>query len=119
MFEQPYGVAPTTIPNVFGITLKCVPWRCNFLNPHISYPWWMNMYIYSKLNAMLQFQSMTYQKVWKPFAIYLYSFVVDIFVSILIPFFIYENDLDHIIYDDTTNYIIQINNMLDYSPKII
>jgi len=25
MFEQPYGVAPTTIPNVFGTTLKCVP----------------------------------------------------------------------------------------------
>jgi hypothetical protein len=24
MFEQPYGVAPATIPNVFGITLKCV-----------------------------------------------------------------------------------------------
>jgi hypothetical protein len=25
MFEQPYGVAPTTTPNVFGPTLKCVP----------------------------------------------------------------------------------------------
>jgi hypothetical protein len=25
MFEQPYGVASTTIPNVFGIELKCVP----------------------------------------------------------------------------------------------
>jgi len=25
MFEQPYGVAPTTIPYVFGRTLKCVP----------------------------------------------------------------------------------------------
>jgi hypothetical protein len=25
MFEQPYNVAPTTIPNVFGTTLKCVP----------------------------------------------------------------------------------------------
>jgi hypothetical protein len=25
MFEQPYGVAPTTIPNVFGTTLKCAP----------------------------------------------------------------------------------------------
>jgi hypothetical protein len=25
MFEQPYGVAPTTILNVFRITLKCVP----------------------------------------------------------------------------------------------
>jgi hypothetical protein len=24
-FEQPYDVAPTTIPNVFGITLKYVP----------------------------------------------------------------------------------------------
>jgi hypothetical protein len=24
MFEQP-GVAPTTLPNVFGTTLKCVP----------------------------------------------------------------------------------------------
>jgi hypothetical protein len=32
---------------------------------------------------------------------------------------IYENDLDHIIYDDTTNCTIQINHMLDYSPKII
>jgi hypothetical protein len=25
MFEQPYGVALTTIPNVFKTTLKCVP----------------------------------------------------------------------------------------------
>jgi hypothetical protein len=25
MFEQPYGVAPAIIPNVFGIALKCVP----------------------------------------------------------------------------------------------
>jgi hypothetical protein len=25
MLEQPYGVTPTTIPNVFGTTLKCVP----------------------------------------------------------------------------------------------
>jgi hypothetical protein len=25
MFEQPYGVAPTTIPNVFGTTQKGVP----------------------------------------------------------------------------------------------
>jgi len=25
MFEQPYGVAPTTIPNVFGTSLKYVP----------------------------------------------------------------------------------------------
>jgi hypothetical protein len=25
MFEQPYGVAPTTIPNIFETTLKCVP----------------------------------------------------------------------------------------------
>jgi hypothetical protein len=25
MFEQPYGVAPTTIPNVFGTTSKRVP----------------------------------------------------------------------------------------------
>jgi hypothetical protein len=25
MFEQPYGVTPATIPNVFGIALKCVP----------------------------------------------------------------------------------------------
>jgi hypothetical protein len=24
MFEQPYGVALTIIPNVFGTTLKCV-----------------------------------------------------------------------------------------------
>jgi hypothetical protein len=79
----------------------------------------MKMYIYSNLNVMLQSQSMTCQKVWKPFVIYLYSFVVDIFVSILISFLIYENDLDHIIYDETTNCIVQINNMLDYSPKII
>jgi hypothetical protein len=33
MFEQPHGVAPTTIPNVFRTTLKCVPSRCNFVNP--------------------------------------------------------------------------------------
>jgi hypothetical protein len=25
MFEQPYDVAPTTIPKVFGTILKCVP----------------------------------------------------------------------------------------------
>jgi len=25
MFEQPYGVAPTIIPNVFGTSLKYVP----------------------------------------------------------------------------------------------
>jgi len=25
MLEQPYVVAPATIPNVFGTTLKCVP----------------------------------------------------------------------------------------------
>jgi hypothetical protein len=25
IFEQPYNVAPTTIPNVFKTTLKCVP----------------------------------------------------------------------------------------------
>jgi len=25
MFEQPYGVAPTTIPDVFGTTQKGVP----------------------------------------------------------------------------------------------
>jgi hypothetical protein len=25
LFEQPYGVAPTTIPNVFGTIVKCVP----------------------------------------------------------------------------------------------
>jgi hypothetical protein len=65
---------------------------------------------------MLQFQFMTYQKVWKPFVVYLYSFVVNVFVSSLISFFIYENDLGHIIYDDTINYTVQINNMLDYSP---
>jgi hypothetical protein len=86
---------------------------------NISYSWWMKMHIYSNLNAMLQFQSMTYQKVWKPFVVYLYSFLVDVFVSILISLLIYENDLDHIIYDDTTNYTIQINHKLDYSPKII
>jgi len=34
-------------------------------------------------------------------------------------FLIYENDLDHIIYDDTTNCTIQINNMLDDNPKTI
>jgi hypothetical protein len=33
MFEQPYGVTPITIPNVFGTTLKCVHCRCNFVNP--------------------------------------------------------------------------------------
>ncbi len=66
-----------------------------------------------------QFQSMTYQKVFIPFVIYLYNFFVDVFVSLLISLLIYENDLDHIIYDDTTNYTIQINNMLNYSPKII
>jgi hypothetical protein len=77
------------------------------------------MYIYSNLNAMFQFQSMTYQKVSKPFIVYFYSFVVDIFVSLLISIFIYENDLDHIIYHDTTNCKIQINNMLNYSLKII
>jgi len=79
----------------------------------------MKMYIYSNFNAMLQFQSMTYQKVFKPFVIYLYSFLVDVFVSLLISLLIYENDLNHIIYDDTTNYTIQINHMLNYSPKII
>jgi len=36
MFEQPYDVAPTTIPNVFGTTLNCAPWRCNFVNPQNS-----------------------------------------------------------------------------------
>jgi hypothetical protein len=25
IFEQPYNVAPTTIPNVFRIAQKCVP----------------------------------------------------------------------------------------------
>jgi hypothetical protein len=25
LFEQPYGVAPATIPNVFGTALKCAP----------------------------------------------------------------------------------------------
>jgi hypothetical protein len=25
MFEQPYSVAATTIPNLYGTTLKCVP----------------------------------------------------------------------------------------------
>jgi hypothetical protein len=75
--------------------------------------------MYSNLNAMFQLQSMTYQKVWKPFVIYLYSFVVDVFISLLISFLIYENDLDHIRYDHTTNCTIQINNMLDYSPKTI
>jgi len=75
----------------------------------------MKMYIYSNLNAMLQFQSMTYQQVWKPFVIYLYN----VFVFLLISCLIYENDLDHIIYDDTTNCTVQINNMLDYNPKII
>jgi hypothetical protein len=25
IFEQPYNVTPTTIPNAFGTTLKCVP----------------------------------------------------------------------------------------------
>jgi len=79
----------------------------------------MKMYIYSNLNAMLQFQSMTYQMVWKHVVIYLYNFVINVFIYILISFFIYKNDLDHIIYDDTTNYIVQINNMLDYSPKTI
>jgi hypothetical protein len=74
----------------------------------ISYPWWMKMYIYSNLNTMFQLQSMTYQKLWKPF-------VVDVFISV----FIYENYLDHIIYDDNTNYTIQINNMLHYNPKTI
>jgi hypothetical protein len=58
-------------------------------------------------------------KVWKPFVIYLYCFVVNIFVSLLISFLIYENDLDHIIYDDTTNCTIQINNMLDDNLKTI
>jgi hypothetical protein len=33
MFEQPYSVALTTIPNVLRIALKCVPWKCNFVNP--------------------------------------------------------------------------------------
>jgi hypothetical protein len=33
MFEQPYSVALATIPNVFETTLKCVPWKCNFVNP--------------------------------------------------------------------------------------
>jgi hypothetical protein len=79
----------------------------------------MKMYIYSNLNAMFQFQSMTYQKVFKPFVVYLYSFLVDVFVSLLISLLIYENDLNHNIYDDTTNYTIQINHMLNYSPKII
>jgi hypothetical protein len=68
---------------------------------------------------MLQLQSMTYQKVWKPFVVYLYSFVIDIFISLLISFLIYENDLDHIRSDDTTNYRMQMNYMLNYSPKII
>jgi hypothetical protein len=77
------------------------------------------MYIYSNLNAMLQFQSMTYQKVSKPFVVYLYNFIVDVFIFLLLSFLIYENDLDHIIYDDTTNCTIQINNMLDYSLKAI
>jgi len=54
---------------------------------NISYPWWMKMYIYSNLNAMIQFQSMTYQKVWKPFVVYLYSFVINVFVFVLISFF--------------------------------
>jgi len=76
----------------------------------------MKMYIYSNLDAMLQFQSMTYQKVWKPFVVYLYSFVV--FISLLISLLIYENDLDQIISYDTT-FTIQINHMLDYSPKTI
>jgi hypothetical protein len=45
MFEQPYNVTPTTIPKVFGTTLKCVSWKCNFVNPqkhiqHIPYLWW-------------------------------------------------------------------------------
>jgi hypothetical protein len=79
----------------------------------------MKMYIYSNLNAMFQFQSMTYQKVWKPFVIYFYSFFVNIFVFHLISLLIYEKNLDHIIYDNTTNYTIQTNNMLDYSAKII
>jgi len=30
----------------------------------------------------------------------------------------YENDLDHIICDDTTNCTIQINKMLDYMLRI-
>jgi hypothetical protein len=55
----------------------------------------------------------------KTFCLLLIFFRVDIFVSLLISLLIYENDLDHIIYDDTTNYTIQINNMLDYSLKII
>jgi len=33
MFEQPYGVAPITIQNVFGTALKCVPWKYNLVNP--------------------------------------------------------------------------------------
>jgi hypothetical protein len=57
--------------------------------------------------------------IWKPSVIYLYSFVIHIFVSLLISFFICENDLDHIRYDDTTNFTMQINNMLDYSSKTI
>jgi hypothetical protein len=32
----------------------------------------------------------------KPFVVYLYSFVVDAFISLLISFLIYENNLDHI-----------------------
>jgi hypothetical protein len=62
---------------------------------------------------------MNYQKVWKPFVVYLYNFVVDIFISLIISFLIYENDLAHVRYDDTTNCTMQINNMLDYNPKTI
>jgi hypothetical protein len=79
----------------------------------------MKMYIYFNLHAMLQFQSMTYQKVWKPFVVYLYSFVIDISISLLISFWIYENDSDHVKYDHTTNCRMQINNMLDYNLKTI
>jgi hypothetical protein len=36
---------------------------------------------------------MTYQKIWKPFGVYLYSFVINVSISLLISFLIYKNDL--------------------------
>jgi len=68
-------------------------------------------------NALISIHDLS--KGLKTFCHLLYNFFVDVFISLLISLLIYENDLDHIIYDDTTNCTIQINHMLDYNPKII
>ncbi len=115
IFEQPYGVAPTTISNVFQTTLKFAPWRCNFVNSqnpqHL-------MSLINEVVHLLQFECNApisihdLSKGLKTFCHWRFHFSFNFIFDLWKRFGSHK-------YDDTTNCTMQINNILDYNFKTI